>query len=216
MNGQGKEVLFSKLLESIEKNSIIKAIVFTFDMPRISSHIQERVRKQLGFEKKPVISRHLVFLEKRKIIKTLTLKLRPGSVGRVYGLSNIGIEVRKLLCAKYNIPFEYYCPGNVDWQDYGWAVSGSEKRALFRAMSTEAKRNVEIHELTKQFYTTRKEKVKGMSRQHVNDLLQEGIKRKIFSVEKEERRRKKTIVRYKLSNKGMKIKEVMEKDGLFQ
>lgn len=210
-----KEVSIEELFQLVEKNPVRIAIIMTMDVPKISSHIRVHAAKWLAAEKKINVSRHLRFLERKKIVKCLTPRLKLGTVGRVYGLGQTGIEIKKILCEKYKITFEYDCQKGINYYDYGWAVSGSEKRALFHVMSEKPQRNYQLMEATYEFYTSRKGH-KGISRYHVYDLLREGMKRKLFSVVKEERKRKKPIPRFFFTKKGARIKQQMEKAGVFQ
>ncbi|MFH0797159.1 MAG: hypothetical protein V2A65_08925 [Candidatus Omnitrophota bacterium] len=116
------------------ENRVKKAIVAVLNAPRTVSEITGDVIKRLDLKDKPKIGKTLKELEQRRIIRCLTLKLKNGEPGRVYGLTKKGIDIVRRIYREIGERFEYRKLNRINWYDYGWCMNGSQKKAIIKAL----------------------------------------------------------------------------------
>ena len=206
-----------RLLEWIYGERILKAIVVVSDRPMISSEIRKAVMKRLDIEQVK-ITEHIQKLGNFDILKCLTPKLKRVVIGRVYGLSESGIKLRKQLCKRDNMKFSYRQVPKVSWYKYGWVICGSQKLAVIRAIPCGGARLRDIVEKTNEFYVNRAGK-EGIKKENVEDILRRMLIRKVVrkGYEIRQRGRKKRIVTvYRLTNMGKLIKNQVEETPVFE
>lgn len=191
----------------IYNNRIRKKILVMLEKPTIISEIAENIRKIFELKEAPKISAYIEQLEKTGILRCLTPQLKRGKPGRIYDLSEKGIKIKKKICKKDNIPFIYKKYEDIDWKNYGWCLTGKQKTALVRVLDANAVRKPELVKRTKEFYKN-KRNIKGITIQNIHDILQQMVKRGIVKIEIEQKK-KKQFRKYKLSKKGLKIKEMI-------
>jgi DNA-binding PadR family transcriptional regulator len=192
----------------IYSNRLRKAITSVFDKPLTISEIIRLTTKIFDLNKRPKISNYVKELENENIIKCLTPALKPGKPGRVYGLTEKGLKLRKKICKKDNLPF-HYKNDDTNWENYGWCLSGTQKKAVLISLTTQPQRQRDLKEKIREFYKNRNRNT-GITTQNLNDLLQLMAKKKI--VKREDvflKKRKKPIRKYQLSPKGVKIKNMV-------
>jgi len=83
------------------------------------------IRVQLGLKKTCNLRSATKKLVSSRLIEALNLRRE----GKIYGVTNKGKRVRKKLNFK-----EYHQPDDIDWDLYGWIVSGNQRRAVLKAM----------------------------------------------------------------------------------
>jgi DNA-binding PadR family transcriptional regulator len=187
------------------------AIITVLDRPAVISEIIGNITKTLNLDKPPKITSHIHELEKTGILKILTPKLKKTQPGKVYGLTTKGVRYKKQISKKNGGKFMYKEVPGVNWYDYGWCAIGRQKKAVMLALDAIPLRQVELFKIIKEKYTNRN-KTAGITRQNLNDLLKLMLERGIaVSVEDFKKgkikRNKKPVIKYRLSGKGLKIKE---------
>lgn len=192
------------------KNPKKKSIIAILDKPKLISEIARDVSKRLDLKKKQAISNYVKEFENLGIIKRLTPRLSRGKPGNVFGLTNEGIKIASKIYAEINDNFSYKKTRNINWLNYGWCSTGTQKKILLLSIDNKPARQLELLEKIRQSYTNRNNE-KGMSRENLNDILQQMVKRGI--VIKEEtwvikiKKRVRPIRKYKLSEEGLRIQE---------
>ena len=206
--GEKSENLFTLIC----KNPIRKSIIAVLNKPKLISEIAIDVAKRLDLKKKPAISSYIKDMENLNIIKCLTPKLSRTKPGNVFGLTRKGIEIASEIYAQINEKFSYRKSKGINWQDYGWCLTGTQKKAVLVSLEQNPLRQLEIREIiSHQSYANRNNKRKGMTWQNLTDILKQMLEKDL--VIKEEtwiikiKRRMKPIRRYGLSEKGLRIKK---------
>jgi DNA-binding PadR family transcriptional regulator len=200
-------------METVKDNKIGKGIFAIMDKPKIVTEIEQDVAKRLDI-KQLKVTRYISRFENEQFLACLTPKLKKDKPGRVYGLTDKGIRYKKQLCKKEGVKFIYRAPIHMNWYNYGWCSTGAQKKAIIRAMTEKPQTQREIRTALGGFYRTRNYR-KGKSaailiaRGNLNDILQKMLQRRIVELITIERKRKNPINRYKLTDKGLKIKEII-------
>jgi predicted transcriptional regulator len=84
------------------------------------------IRVQIGLMKTCNLTSAIKALGALDLIYCLNQKAK---MGKLYGVTNKGKRVRKKLNFK-----EYHQPDDIDWDLYGWLVSGKQRRAILKAI----------------------------------------------------------------------------------
>ena len=190
------------------KNPTRKSIIAILNKPKLISEIARDVAKRLDL-KKTKISSYIKELKNFNIIRRLTPKLKIGKPGNVFGLTRKGMKIASMIYGQINEKFCYKKPKGINWQNYGWCLTGTQKRAVIISLDKESLRQKEIVKKTKEFYKNRN-KNKGITRQNLHDILQKMLEKDI--VEKGEKwivkikKREKPEIRYRLSEEGLRIR----------
>jgi len=196
--------LFIWICENPKKKSIVAVL----NKPKLISEIASDVAKRLDLKQKPAISGYIKELENCNILKCLTPKLGRGKPGNVFGLTRKGIEIASKIYSQINEKFCYKKPKGIDWQNYGWCLTGTQKKAVLVSLEQKPLRQHEIRRKIKELYKDRNSN-KGISRQNLNDILKQMIE-KGFAKKEETwiikiKRRMKPIRRYHLNKEGLRI-----------
>ena len=89
-----------------------------------------------------------------------------------------------------------YCQPQLNWQSYGWVTCGWQKNAIACAVSDEALRPKQIRQEIKKRYRPGTQGAGaepiGISRQNLNDVLQQAVAKGIVMRDKQPRRSKQT------------------------
>jgi len=190
------------------KNPTRKSIIAILNKPKLISEIAKDVSKRLDL-KKVKISSYIKELENFNIIRCLTPKLGRGKPGNVFGLTRKGIKIASMIYSQINENFCYRKPKGMDWENYGWCLTGTQKKTVLASLEQKPFRQKEIVKKTREFYADRN-KNKGITRQNLHDILQKMLEK--YIVEKEEKwivkikKREKPETRYRLSEKGLRIR----------
>ncbi len=186
-----------------------KAVVLVLDRPTILSEIAGSITNTLGRDKPPKITTYIKDMEKDNILKKLTPKHKSKKPGAVYGLTDQGKKIKKMLCIQDKAYFSYHEPEKIDWHAYGWCLTGRQKKAIILILGRKPKRQVEIKTKIREKYKNRNDNP-GVTFQNLNDILQLMVKRRIVSVEEETvKKHKKKRKKYKLTTKGLRIQGLM-------
>jgi len=192
------------------QNPTRKSIIAVLNKPKLISEIASDVTKKFDLKQKLAISSYIKLLENFNILKRLTPKLKRGKPGNVYGLTRKGIEIASEIYNQINEKFYYKKLRKINWQHYGWCLTGTQKKTVLASLEQKPLRQKEILEIISRSYATRDNK-KGMSWQNLTDILAQMIKSGL--VIKEEtwitkiKKRMKPIRRYGLSYESLRIKE---------
>jgi len=198
--------LFTWICENPTRQSIIAIL----SKPKLISEIANDVSKRLDLKKRQAISSYIRELKNLGIIKCLTPGLSRSKPGNIFGLTNKGIKIASKIYSQIKRNFSYTEPRSINWLDYGWCLTGTQKKILILSLDNKPARQLEILEKIKQSYTNRNNE-KGMSRENLNDILQQMVKRRIAVKEEiwviKIKKRVRPIRRYRLSEGGLKIKQ---------
>ena len=201
-------------IQELLADRLAAALIIAPDRPGTLLELRIKVATSCGRERLAKLTSQIQELVRAGIMKCLTPELRCGAPGRVYGLSpEKGRRIRKLLCGDRGTAATYSEP-QVDWQDYGWAACGRQKKAIMGVMSDEPLRPKDLLKKLKAQYRPRTQsqlgEPRGISRQNLNDILQQAVRRGIVIKEEEHRRKRvRQITRYRLSESGRKIKQLL-------
>lgn len=204
--GKNTENLFTWVCE----NPTRKSIMAVLNKPKLISEIANDVAKRLDLKRKPAIGNYIKELENFNILKCLTPKLDRDKPGNVFGLTRKGMGIVSEIYSQINAKFCYKKSKGIDWQNYGWCLTGTQKRVALISLDKKPIRQKEIVKKTKEFYTDRN-KNEGITRQNLYDILQKMLEKDI--VKKEEKwivkikKREKPETKYRLSEEGLKIKK---------
>jgi len=179
-----------------QPNRITSVALLAFDLP-----------------KPPRATEGLDMLRKEGLVKCLTPELPGGQPGRVYGLTRKGRQLQRQLAKDDGLSVRYYQP-RLDWRSYGWVACGGQRRPVIRALSKELMRPKQILQHTKHHYQPGTQsslgQSLGISRQNLNDILQQVVARGIVVKEKEtSNKRGRDLMKYRLTNTGEKIKQLL-------
>ena len=194
------------LFDWIYTHLILKSIIATFDKPKTVTQILKDIRQRLSLKTKPKLSLHLTALMNVKILKNLTPDIEHNT-GCIYGLTRKGLQIRKLICEKDNAPFSYKT-SKINWLDYGWCLTGTQKTAVILALTENPLRPFQILQNIRKFYSTRNKSI-GITRQNLNDILQQMVKKGIVEIIKTRRKRKKPLNEYRLNQTGIRLKKLV-------
>lgn len=210
MQGKKRGAGFKELAEWISAHPPIKAILLVIDCPDLLWHIYEQAGKRCG-DDKSLLRYYFRKLVKLGLVRCLTPELKGTQPGRIYALTNKGIEIRKILCQKDRIEFVYRRLRGIDWHKYGRVVLGQQRIALLKVLDTAYSQR--FYEIVEKIsinlnYKTRAQ-TQGMAYQNVNKtlhwLVQEGL------VMPEEfpgkKKRHKPVRRYRLASEGELMKK---------
>lgn len=164
------------------------AVIKNISKPKTPAELRE----QIGLERTNNISATIKELVDRGLIHCLNRKAR---VGRVYGLTKKGIRTRKKLGFK-----EYCHPQDIDWDLYGYVVSGKQRRTILKAMSENIPMTSRLIRERANEYNPR------ISRTNANDILQQFVRKKLT-----QKRKKGNSVHFILMNNGHRIKDQLSK-----
>lgn len=216
---EGKNVEELSLL--VSSHPVQKAIVFAINAPKLLSHIYIYGSKATKLNQ-GLFRHHIRQLTNRGIIKYLTPKLKFKEAGKVYDLTEKGLKVKKIICAKENKICLYKRLKNIDWYKYGKIVLGSQKIALLKVLDNkEPQRISKLVRIIRDrlHYKTQPQRARnypndkawGMVRQNVNNTLQWLVRRGLVVAEKFPRKKKRQIpiTKYRLSEEGETIKRQM-------
>lgn len=207
---------FKELTDWISSHPVKKAIVFVIDKPNLLWHIYQEARKRCEQEI-TTMRYHMRELIKAGIIRSLTPNLKGKQPGRIYDLTKIGIEIKKILCQKQRIEFNHIRLRGIDWYKYGRVILGQQRIALLKILdSSYSQRLSEIVEKTKgAFHYKTRDKTLGIAIQNVNNTLRWLIKEKLIMSEKFpwEKKRHKPITKYRLTEEGDLFKRQMTASG---
>lgn len=199
-----------KLATCIYRDRFKKAIISVIDKPTIISEIERNVAKRLDLKYERKINNYVEDLGKAGTIQCLTPELKKSKPGRVYSLSKIGVRIKKKICKKEKLSFVYNEIDDVNWENYGWCLTGTQKKSLITALDQKPLRQFEIRRKIKEFYRNRVNN-RGISRQNLNDILKQMTSRGITIKEEtwitKIKKRTRPVRKYKLSEEGLKIKE---------
>ncbi len=124
-------------------------------------------------------------------------------------MTDKGRKIKKKICLEDGIPFSYNEPENIDWHAYGWCLTGTQKKVVLLAMDNTPSRQVEIKNKVREKYRNLNDNP-GITFQNLNDILQLMLKRKIASMEEKTiKKHKKKQKYYKLTTKGLRIRELL-------
>ena len=115
-------------------------------------------------------------------------------LGQLFGLTKKGITTRRKLGFK-----DYYQPHDIDWNLYGWVVSGSQRRAMLKAMSENMPMSSRLIRERANEYNSR------ISRTNANDILHGFVKQRLSYKAKQDNK-----VYFRLTKVGQKIKEQLK------
>ena len=199
------------LLKLILKNQKTKYILLCLDKPKTISEITRCVSEKLNLTKNKKLSFQIKKLQKLNLVKILSFPNEKTHQGKILGLTKKGIEIATKIAKEEGENFEYKKLRNINWEDYAWCLAGTQKKAILKALKHIPQRQKEIREELAKFYRTRNF-LKGKSvaiqitRGNLNDILQKMVKRGIVEIVTEPRKRKTPLKKYKLTEKGEKIK----------
>ena len=146
------------------------------------------LRDQIGLKK----TCNLTSAIKTLVASGLIYCLNPiRRMGKLYGVTKKGMRVRKKLDFK-----EYHQPDDIDWDLYGYVVSGRQRRAVLKAIDERALMPVRFIKKRAQEHNNR------ISRLNMYDVLREFTKKKIVKEFKINRR-----VYFVLTAAGQKIRQ---------
>jgi len=174
------------LYDYIIENRVRKAILAILNKPKTVSEITSDVMKRLDLKKRPKIEKVLKELERQKIVQHLGPATTRNKSSKVYSLTKKGIAIGRKIYREIGEKFEYRKLNSVHWQDYGWSINGSQKRAILRVLTHEPMIQQQVRRKMAEFYRTRNY-IKGKSaailvaRGNVNDILQQMVKRGIVT-----------------------------------
>jgi hypothetical protein len=164
------------------------AVLEVMSKPKIPAEI----RNQIGLKRTNNLSAAIKELVNAGLIHCLNPSAR---VGRLYGLTKKGISTRKKLGFK-----EYCQPHDIDWDLYGYIVSGRQRRTIMKAMSENIPMTSRLIRERANEYNSR------ISRTNANDILQQFVRKKLTK-----KRRKGNSVHWILMNNGQRIKNQLSK-----
>ena len=173
------------LLLSLSKRK--KGVLEIQSKPKIPAEI----RDQMGLKKNNNIVSTLKKLFKLHLIRCLNPDSR---IGKLYGLTKRGQQLRCQLLTARNIPYYYTEPADIDWKLYGWVCCGRQRKAILKAMNYPMPLKY-IREQAKNHNTL-------ISRTNANDVLQLFVAKNIAAKTKNGNR---SI--FRLTQPGVKIRE---------
>ena len=144
--------------------------------------------KIVGFKKADNLSHILKALLSSEFIYCLNPKAR---TGKLYGITNKGKRLRKKLGCS-----EFHQPDDVNWNLYGWIVSGKQRRAILKALCDDCLMSARLIRERAQEYN------RHISRINTYDVLQQFVRKKIVKKIKEKCR-----VYFVLTTVGKKIRQ---------
>jgi predicted transcriptional regulator len=146
------------------------------------------IRVQIGLKKTCNLTSAIKALGALDLIYCLNQKAK---MGKLYGVTNKGKRVRKKLNFK-----EYHQPDDIDWDLYGWIVSGKQRRVILIAICDDCQISARLIRERAQHHNGH------ISRINTYDVLKEFTKKKIVT-----RYTKKHKVYFYLTRKGQKIRQ---------
>lgn len=195
----------------LREHRFTKRILAIMDKPKTVTEIGQDTAKRLDI-KQVKITDYIVRLENEGFLVSLTPQRRRNKPGRVYGLTEEGIRYKKQICKKEGVKLIYKGVSHVNWYDYGWCAIGSQKKAIMLALDIKPCRQKELLKKIREHYTNRNKNA-GVTRQNLNDILKQMAKKGIAIAEEiwitKIKKRERPVRKYRLSRKGLKIKEQM-------
>lgn len=138
------------------------------------------------------VSRILKRLEKRGLVRCLNPKAR---VGKLFGITEIGREIRRILQEEKGEFYFYNEPSDLDYKLYGEIIAGIRKKAFIKAMDGIWRTRGDIRKRAVDFN-------KNIWRPHAYNVLDYFIQIGIAesTVEKKE-------ILFRLNEKGQRLRE---------
>jgi len=159
------------------------AVLEVMSKPKIPAEI----RNQIGLKRTNNLSATIKELVNWGFIHCLNPKAR---LGKLYGLTKKGIRTRKKL------GFTEYCqPHDIDWDLYGYLVSGKQRRTILKAMNESLPMSSRLIRERVHEYNPR------ISRTNANDVLQQFVRKGLAKKIEQGKG-----VLFGLTKKGQKIK----------
>lgn len=146
------------------------------------------IRDQISLNKTQNLSLTLNNLVKSGLIYCLNPKAR---TGKLYGVTKKGIKVRRKQGFK-----DYHQLDGVDWNKYGFVVSGRQRRAILKILDINIPMPVRLIRERAQEYN------RHISRINTYDVLKEFSKAKLV-----QKKRVNHNLFFKLTSSGQKIKQ---------
>ncbi|MFH1237945.1 MAG: hypothetical protein V1491_00725 [archaeon] len=222
MSGRKSDDSLKALSLWVCSHPIRESILFTFDAPKLLSHVYEYGNTATGLNKLR-FRHHIQKLFDLKIIKCLTPKLKPKESGKIYALTRKGLRIKELICHKEHKSCIYNRLENIDWYKYGKVLLGPQRIALLRALDNKysqriyeivgkIKRKLHYRTYTQKISSQPSDKAWGMVRQNVNNTLRWLIKKELVINEQFPRRKKshKPISKYRLTEEGELFRKQIE------
>jgi len=177
------------ILEVKQKN-----LILCFYKPMSPSEL-----RKLSAIDKNYISYCLKRLSREKLVHCL---LPNAKTGRIYGLTTMGVALRKeLILSEGNadrIPEDYFIPDRINWNLYGWVLAGKGRREYLRIMNGFSNLYDGTFKASNIFTRFRYEEIKSTPRTEVYRAIKEFHKKDILSRIKVGKRN----LRYKLTPSG--------------